>query len=338
MAEAMVYPSVAELLDTLAGGRPWRIEPMDKHVDSLSGSPFERCLIDDEAFVVKHISRELDWVMRVLGDGVDGTRPRALIVWQEGLLDALPAEIDPVIVAMAYDPPTGHLHQVMRDVSPAMVAPDGTVDVAQHRRFLDHMAALHAAFWGFTDHYGLTTALHRYQFADPSWGPREAAAGHDDPIPRAFAGGWAAVRAAAPAAAEAALAITADARGLRDALAAGPQTFVHGDWKFGNLGRHPDGRTVLLDWAWPGAAPAPVDLAWYLAVNCDRLPESKEDAIRAYRRALERRGIATDSWWDRQLDLALLGAFVQLGWSKAGDAAELRWWTDRVVPTAATLG
>ena len=35
---------------------------------------------------------------------------------------------------------------------------------------------------------------------------------------------------------------------------------------------------------------------------------------------------------------ALLGAFVQLGWSKTGDPAELAWWTDRVVPTAARLG
>ena len=34
-----------------------------------------------------------------------------------------------------------------------------------------------------------------------------------------------------------------------------PQTFVHGDWKMGNLGRRPDGRTILLDWAFPGRAP-----------------------------------------------------------------------------------
>jgi hypothetical protein len=45
-------------------------------------------------------------------------------------------------------------------------------------------------------------------------------------------------------------------------------------------------------------------------VNCDRLPESKEDSARGLRDALERRGIATAEWWDRQLELALVGAFV----------------------------
>jgi aminoglycoside phosphotransferase (APT) family kinase protein len=31
-----------------------------------------------------------------------------------------------------------------------------------------------------------------------------------------------------------------------------PATLIHGDWKFGNLGAHPDGRTILLDWGGPG--------------------------------------------------------------------------------------
>ena len=328
-----VYGSVADLFDELSAGRPWRLEPMDKHADSLSGSPFERGVIGDETFVVKHISRDLDWLMRVLGDGAGGTRPRALIVWQEGLLDALPPEIDPVIVGMAYDPGSGHLAQVMRDVGAALVPPDGPVPLAQHRGFLDHMAALHAAFWGFTDAYGLTTTRERYEFAGLANAEREGGVG----IPGLFAGGWAAVGALAPAAARVALALTADAGPLHAAMAVGPRTFVHGDWKFGNLGSRPDGRTVLLDWGWPGQAPPVVDLAWYLAVNCDRLPESKEDTISAYRAELERRGVDTGGWWDRQLELALLGVFLQMGWSKAGDPAELAWWTDRIVTTAGTL-
>jgi Phosphotransferase enzyme family len=338
VAQRIVYGSVGELLDGLAQGRPWRLEPMGKSIDSLSGSPFERAHIDGrEPLVVKHISRDLDWVMRVLQDGADGRRPRALTVWQDGLLDAMPAEIDPVIVGMAYDGRTGLLHQAMRDITPALIAPDAVVTVAQNRRILDNMAALHVAFWGFVDRYQLTTARHRYGFASLANSEREAAAGHRDPIPAMFPGGWAAVRAIAPEAADCALALTADPGPLQAAQAHGPQTFVHGDWKFGNLGAHPDGRTILLDWAWPGAAPSVVDLAWYLAVNCDRLPESKEDTIAAYRSSVEGRGIATAGWWDRQLELALLGAFVQLGWSKAGDPAELAWWTTRAVATANSL-
>ena len=55
----------------------------------------------------------------------------------------------------------------------------------------------------------------------------------------------------------------------------------------GNLGTHPDGRTILLDWALPGSGPACWDLCWYLALNQARLPEPKEAAIGRFRAALE---------------------------------------------------
>jgi thiamine kinase-like enzyme len=58
----------------------------------------------------------------------------------------------------------------------------------------------------------------------------------------------------------------------------------------GNLGSHPDGRTILLDWAYPGAGPACWDLAWYLALNRSRLPASKEDTIEAFRGSLRAHG------------------------------------------------
>ena len=49
----------------------------------------------------------------------------------------------------------------------------------------------------------------------------------------------------------------------------------------------------------------------------------------AFRAALRRRGVDTADWWDRQLDLCLLGAVVQFGWEKAlGDGDELDWWCD----------
>jgi hypothetical protein len=54
-----------------------------------------------------------------------------------------------------------------------------------------------------------------------------------------------------------------------------------------------------------------------------RLPESKEAAIGRFWEALERWGIATAGWWDRQLGLCLLGVLVQFGWERAlGDDAE----------------
>lgn len=44
---------VASSVDELLAGATWR-GPMDKHVDSLSGSSFERAIVDGQACVVKH--------------------------------------------------------------------------------------------------------------------------------------------------------------------------------------------------------------------------------------------------------------------------------------------
>ena len=109
-----------------------------------------------------------------------------------------------------------------------------------------------------------------------------------------------------------------------------PQTFLHGDWKMGNLGARGD-QTVLLDWTYPGVGPVGHDLGWYLALNRARLPEPKDaaiDAFRAVARAPRRRH-------DRMVGapssaLCLLGTLVQFGWEKAlGDDEELGWWCER---------
>jgi len=126
---------------------------------------------------------------------------------------------------------------------------------------------------------------------------------------------------------------------LTGPLARTPRTFLHGDWKMGNLGAHPDGRTILLDWAYPGSGPACWDLCWYLALNRARIPEPKEAAISRFRAALEDNGIDTGSWWEQQLDLCVIGIMATFGWEKAlGDADELAWWENRVAEAAARRG
>jgi len=126
---------------------------------------------------------------------------------------------------------------------------------------------------------------------------------------------------------------------LVDALATTPQTFVHSNWKLDNLGSDDQGRTVIIDWEQPGRGAALSDLAWYLAINCRRLPASKEESIDLYRQSLEHNGIDTAVWWDRQLALALLGALVQFGWEKAlgGYDEELAWWESKAVAAAPLL-
>ena len=105
-------------------------------------------------------------------------------------------------------------------------------------------------------------------------------------------------------------------------------------------GTHPDGRTVLLDFGEaPGEASPLADLSWYLALNAALLPESKDDTLLTYRRALEGRGVDTADWWDEAVALELLGCMLQFGWEKAlgGPGDELAWWEEWCVKGARCL-
>ena len=232
---------------------------------------------------------------------------------------------------------------LIRDVGPALI-PEGDepVSVEVHEGLVDDMADLHASFWGWHDDIGVQTMAQRLaMFAPATIAPELRVAGAPDSVPvpiRVADEGWRRLPDVAPALAELVLPFHDDPGPLIAALATTPLTFVHGDWKMGNLGRHADGRTVLIDWAYPGQAPGCWDLMWYLALNRARLPVSKEDAIERYRSGLERHGIDPSGWWERQLGLSLIGMMVVFGWEKAvGDPAELTWWEQRAVEASTWL-
>jgi hypothetical protein len=315
-----VAESVERLLQGVDRREPWRT------ADSLSGSRFERVVVDGTPLVVKYISVDDDWIMRATGD----LGWRQLTLLSSGVLAALPVSIDHAVVGCAPFT-TRHGHRgvalLMRDVSAALV-PSGSEPITQdlHRGFIADMAAFHATFWGFRDGAGLFPLAHHYVILTPTMAALEAASLHTDPVPPAVADGWGRLDEHYPEDARRLHELAGDPWPLVSALRSGPQTLIHGDWKLGNLGRDGE-RTILLDWDRTGEGPALVDLAWYLAVNCDRLPESKEDTIGAYRAALEAEGIDTERWWDAQLAAALAGAFLQLGWSKTGDPSEFAWWS-----------
>jgi len=305
-----------------------RVEP----ADARAGAVFERVTVGPESFFVKRLSASSDWIMRIAGDHVH----RPYLIWRSGIMDQAPGLIDHTVVAMdlADD---AVLTIVMRDVGESLVPPgDSPVPAAQHARFIAHMAALGSAFWGWEDQLGLTTMAQRMRFFAPDNIAAELDAAEVPGPLAAAAAGW-------PALAERSALLSAVARCVHDdpailtsRLSRLPDTFLHGDWKMGNLGSHPDGRTVLLDWTLPGAGPACWDLCWYLALNRARLPEAKEAAISRFRAALEDRGIATAAWWQEQLDLCLIGIMATFGWEKAlGDAAELSWWEARVAGAVA---
>lgn len=331
-----VAASVTELF-----GAPVRGEPVTAD-DGKTGAPLERVTVDGQRYVLKYLHPANDWVMRATGDV--GYRPIAM--WRHGWLDQVPDSIDHAVVGAAWqgrpDDRGGVI--VMRDVG-ACLLPEGDAEIPldQHLSFLDHMAQLHVAFWECRDTIGLLPLSTRLVCFGPRLGETERARGGTDPVPTKLAPeGWARFAQRAPRAAEVVFALHNDPTPLVNALATTPRTLVHGDWKAGNLGRHPDGRTILLDWAMPGVAPPCLDIAWYVCLNRARLPHTKEEALDAYRDALERHGIDTGPWWDRQLALSLLGTLMLFGWEKAlgedDDAAgELAWWQAQALEGAQEL-
>jgi Phosphotransferase enzyme family len=326
----VLYESVDDLL-ALASDRT----PMNDAAGK-SGARLERLTIDGQPHVLKRCWLADDWTMHA--SGVIGGPPLAL--WRSGLLQRLPACINQPVVAMSIDDGGRGAALLMPDVSAYLVpVDDSPVPLRQHETFLAHMAALHAAFWDGGPELEIVPTMHRYLELSPWTAAAERAAGGQALVPRLIAEGWPRLAEVAPEAAAVVTPLALDPGPLVEALETTPQTLVMGNWKLDNLGTDPEGRTILLDWEMPGRGPALTDLVWYLAINCRRLPHSKEEAIATYRRALEECGIATGNWWDRQLALSLLGGLVQFGWEKAlgGYDEELAWWEARALAGARVL-
>ena len=313
-------PWIAESLDELVAGATDRLEVRTS--DAKSGARFERLVIDGERLFLKVLSAEDDWIMRVTGN----TSNWEFKVWQAGIYAETPAVIDHTVRGMALE--DGRLAMLMTDCGDDLVPPgDDPLPAAHHADFLDAMATMHAHFLGWHDDLGLYDLSRRWLFFAPETiAPELEVADVPGPIAVAHQG-WGILPERAPRLHELVRQIHRDPEPLSAALRDTPLTFVAGDWKLGNVGHRPDGRTILLDWAYPGEAPPCWDLTWYLALNRARLPESKEATVDRYRAALEARGVATEDWWDRQLGLSFVGMAAVFAWEKAvGDQAELDWW------------
>jgi hypothetical protein len=306
-----------------------------------SGARLERVVIGGQPYVLKHLDLAQDWTMRA-----SGCLPGApLVAWERGILARLPACFNQPIVGVARlagdgQVPSGGCALLMRDVTRWLVpVTDEPIGLGQHLRFLRHMAALHASFWDCGGECDVVPVMHRYLELSPWLASAEAAVGSAHLVPRLVGEGWPRLAEVAPAASAVVAPLARDPGPLVEALDGTPHTFVHGNWKLDNLGTDDRGRTVVLDWEQPGRGAPLSDLAWYLAINCRRLPQTKEDSIAAYRGALEACGIGTEPWWERQLALCLLGALVQFGWEKAlgGYDEELAWWERQAVRAAPLL-
>lgn len=310
-------PRLDDLLRAASSRQPWVPE------DTKSGARFERVVIEGQRYVLKYQDPRDDWLLRATGDPGE----RYVRLWESGLLGRMPDVIDPAVVAAGFDGSVGMV--LLRDVTAQLLEPGQAFSTEQHSRFLDHMAALHAAFWGWRDEVGLTPLATRYQMFSPTVAATEAARGSKAFVPTMMAKGWDRLPKVSTRLAELVFPLLDDPAPLVAALNAVPHTLVHGDWKAANLGSHADGRTVLLDFGEvPGEASPIADLSWYLALNTDLLPETKDETIVNYQTALQGHGTDTTGWWDATVALELLATMLQFGWEKAlgGPGPELAWW------------
>ncbi|MEA2829007.1 MAG: hypothetical protein QOG43_3446 [Actinomycetota bacterium] len=328
MLDVLDVHAVASSVEELLAGAERR-EPF-VNPDGRSSAVFERVWLQGVPHVVKYVDLDRDFTQRVSGD----IACRPIRAWQAGLLDSAPDLVDHAIVGAArgYGRNGWGGALLMRDVSADLLAGDGgRIPPAQHAVYLDHLAGFCAATWGWRDDVGLLPYEARWAWFGRAALDGERRLGWPERVPQIAAEGWARFDELAPAD------LVGLVEGLRDdvsplaaALRQTPSCFLHGDVKASNTGRRADdGRTVLIDWAYVGEGPACHELVWHLALDRSRLPASKEDVAAAFRAALERHGVDTASWWDRQLDLCLLGGLVQFGWEKAlGDDEELAWWCE----------
>ncbi len=295
-------------------------------------------------YILKCISPARDWLMRATDDRLC----RSVTLWQHGFFDRMPPQIEHGILACCRDGQGWAI--LMRDVSATLV-PYSRLSVADNECLLDAMAALHATFFETPEladpALGLCSLRYVYTMFSPLTGYREA--GGADEIPRRILEGCDLVQTLVePDVADVLQELVDDPTPLCDALSRYPRTLVHGDWRHANAGllRGEQTRVVMLDWQLAGAAPPSVELGRYLGTNSALLPVSKEAALAYYRQRLAHRlgSRFNENWWRPQLELGLLGGFVQDAWAIALKAthwhvgagardrwrADLQWWSERV--------
>jgi hypothetical protein len=314
-------------------------------VDGRSGSLLSSVDIDGDRFVLKRFAPETDLVMRL----TDDLHARSVDLWVDGIFDRLPPQLVHGVVACSLDGKGRAI--LLEDFTGSLLpAHEERLNERDNEIVLGALAALHATFWEDEAALGqrsLCNLLNRFGPFNP--GILTSDSVQTSQIAPIILEGWKLLPSLInPHVAHLLETLQQDLSPLCRALQRFPQTLLHGDWHHGNLGllRDPEPRVIALDWGFVGVGPPALDLAEYLAIGAMRLPGSKEETIETYRRALSiRLGSRFDkSWWRPQLELALLGEFLRLGWNKAliavndphpatrqRERAEIAWWAEHAV-------
>lgn len=306
-------------------------EPMSA---SASSALLERLrFADGSVLIAKTFSPARDWMMRATHD-----TGRAAELWTSGVMDRLPPVIDPAIVRIERDGDGWRLY--LRDVSQHFLRAGTVVSTAEVRRFLGAVAAMHDAFLGI-DIPGANRLNDLLRLTSPATIAAEAES--HAPFLAEVRQGWEAFDELAPSDVRDSIhAILEQPQRLAEALEARGTTLVHADLHYGNVAPAAD-RFYVLDWTLATAAPAAVDVAWYIDQSADFIEPTRDDVLEAFRAA---EGPRHDP---HALRLALLAELVLGGWQyeaarsaidadrRAQRRAAFDWWVARARDGLETL-
>ena len=279
-----------------------------------------------------------DWIARLMRDAPPGreasllSEPRLAGAWESFARPHHAIAVEGSEVSF-----------LMEDYPPDCLVPDvrEPVPVATEERLLGALADFHARFWE-------SPVLSLPWLTRPEWyadvlGPHQATSidalrGAPQSIQDGVREGWAdAKRLLPPPVYEK---LSRPAAEVWKWWADLPRTLIHGDSKVANFAFLPDGRVAAFDWTNLGAAPATLEMGWYVAVNGTRLTRSKDELVARYRERLESSlGRALENpLWDRMIDAAIFTGARMLLWSKAVGLregtpyrrADWDWWVEKL--------
>lgn len=278
-----------------------------------------------------------DWLARLMRDAPPGRE--ASMLAEPQLAGAWQAFARPHLAYAVEGNEVGLLMEDHSDCVPPDVREPIAVELEE--RLLGAIVDLHARFW---ESPALALPwLTRAEWYAEVLSPRQAA--QEDSLRTAPASirngvraGWEDALALLPA--EVARRMTLPAEEVWRAWPDLPRTLIHGDTKVANFAFLPDGRVAAFDWANLGAAPATLEMGWYLAVNGTRLSRSKDEVLARYRELLQSRleRALEAGLWDRMIDASIFTGARMLLWSKALGLREntayrrddWAWWVEKL--------
>jgi hypothetical protein len=283
-------------------------------------------------FILRRDSLRRDWIARATNDG-----PVLREAWfATHASRVLPPEVRVPYVAVGRDGDDFGL--LMRDLSGVLFDWSTPIDVRQLDVALAALRALHATQIPneLTETGPWTPVRERLLLISrPSI---ERPGPQHDAVADRLLPGWDAFDRLAPKPARDLIdSLSHDPAPLVRALAARPNSLLHGDLKLANAGIASDGGVEMVDWQMVMHAAIDIELGWFLAANVATLPLPADQVLARY-------GAGVD------LELAWIVGLLLRGWRKGYDAEagvthpsgmtardDLALWSERAVAAARQL-